>query len=256
MNIVSELTLSDLQQTVGYYKNSSSSYIKETWSLWYPAKHINFQVVTALQPNGNRVLISSPFLCLAPQDLQDTTRVDMHQELLNGGFDKLKNAYMLRPILPSKEATEALLKIVNHRKKEKDVLDKLTLMEFKENTVGGGNIQEEWHFAYNTKKAFLHVTTTVSPTGERIITSTKPSGNVAFSEIYLIKKELLAGGFRKFKADYEQCSVLVDPEVRRAFIEKQPTVECKLCNGSGRRIMFQNEVECDCVLAHTGGKND
>lgn len=28
---------------------------------------------------------------------------------------------------------------------------------------------------------------------------------------------------------------------------------CKICNGTKKRILFQNPVDCDCVLAHTKG---
>lgn len=252
MNIVSELTLLDLKQTVLFYADLSDIQVEE-WSLLHQTKHINFQLITHLYVNGDRCLISSTFPCPAPQDLQDTTRVDMHQELLDGGFDKLKNAYMLRPILPSPEAAKNFAAFI--RGEHKDMLDKLTLVKFKENVADGGDLYEDWQFEYGVIMS-LNCTTTLTPSGNRTINSSAQyNSGMTPSELNTIWLQLFKGGFEKFKSDFVSSSTMsTHTSLEFTDIVKGlgipeavlKNTKCKLCNGSGRRIMFQNEVECDC----------
>lgn len=132
---------------------------------------------------------------------------------------------------------------------------KLSLLDLQTN-----GDEESWEIQYSDR--YILLTTTRRPNGQRIITSQTVHGrrthNVRPDELALICNELVDGGFDKLKADGKFEIGDLSPDegkklLREVLSEGRPDPGCSTCKGSGKRVLFRDEVDCDCTLSRTEG---
>lgn len=224
MNILDKLTLIDFHQVPGGYDN-----VYESWNFVYGPQKIPLEYRTELFLDNSRVLTIDPLLGHASTPLDKADLPLITAALFRCGFDDFQLA----------RKKEANVKI--------NILRQLKLTQFNDIYGDDGNIEEQWHFGFDAKITTIHCRTTLKPDGHRTTPfSWRFIGLASDSERDMIRKELIGGGFDKFRVNMK----LDTPGfIKGPIYIQQSDVDCKLCDGSGERIMFHKTVPCDCVLA-------